>query len=68
MIVNRVKISEMKAWDFWAVPRSLPLTDDEVAACENETATPQQVDKMGKLAVFARHQLIAAVPNEPRPS
>lgn len=60
-------IAEMKAWDFWAHPRSLPLTEDEVEACLNGTATDEQINRMLQLGQFAANQLITMVPNEARP-
>lgn len=53
-------IASMQPWDFWAQPRSLPLTPTEIDALTSGTASPDLQTKALHLGQLAQNQLMNA--------
>jgi hypothetical protein len=58
-------IAEMGPWDFQASADSLALTDEDQAAIDDGTATPEQLARLQVVGQMARHALMSADAGHP---
>lgn len=59
------KISTMGAWDFWARPYGIGLSDEDAAALKDGTANQDQLARAEFHAISAKNALIGAEAGHP---